>query len=325
MIITQTPLRVSLAGGGTDLRSFYEKGMGCVVSFAIDKYIYVIVKRRFDRKIYVNYSKREIVDSVEEIRHDLVREAMKMAGIRDGIEITTLADIPSEGTGLGSSSSVTVGLLNALYLYQGEIKTREELARRACEIEIDRVGKPIGKQDQYIAAYGGFRMFRFLNDGSVETEEVPIDEEQRKRLFSRFLLFFSHKTRKSDGILAEQRKKTPEIMEPLSRMVKLVEMTWSVLGGGELDAIGGILDEGWRIKRSLVDGISNPEIDVMYRKAIQAGARGGKICGAGGGGFLFLYCNLEHQDRVREVMNGYRELQFSFSRDGTKAIFNIRR
>ena len=325
MIITQTPLRVSLAGGGTDLKSFYSRGMGCVVSSAIDKYIYVIVKERFDEKIYVNYSKKEIVDRVEEIDHDLVREAMLMTGIREGIEITTLADIPSEGTGLGSSSSVTVGLLSALYTYQGVLKSQEELAREACEIEIDRIGKPIGKQDQYIAAYGGLRMFRFIQDDSVETEEICIDEELKRRLSSRLLLFFSHQTRRSESILEEQRRKTSQIMEQLSNMVKLAERAKTALYEGAFQEIGEILDAGWRLKRSLVDTISNGSIDEIYLRAIRAGARGGRICGAGGGGFLLLYCDLERQEMVREELQEYKELPFSLAKDGAKVIFNIRR
>lgn len=324
MIITQTPLRVSLAGGGTDLRSYYAHDVGAVVSSAIDKYIYVILKERFDRKIYVNYSLREIVDSVDEIRHDLVREAMRLAGVGEGIEITTLADIPSEGTGLGSSSSVTVGLLNAFHTYRGVLRTREELAREACEIEIDRVGKPIGKQDQYIAAYGGLRSFRFLSDDGVETEEIDLDRETKRRLSSRLLLFFSHQTRKSESILAEQRRKTPAMMEPLARMAKLAERTRGCLLEGAVDEVGAILDEGWALKRSLVDSISNGEIDGMYQTARAAGARGGKLCGAGGGGFLFLYCDLEHQESVRAALREYRELPFDLARDGTRVIFNIR-
>jgi D-glycero-alpha-D-manno-heptose-7-phosphate kinase len=324
MIITQTPLRISIAGGGTDLKSFYSCGMGCVVSTAIDKYIYVIIKERFDRKIYVNYSTREIVDRVEDIKHDLVREAMLRTGIHDSIEITTLADIPSEGTGLGSSSSVTVGLLNALYTYRGETKTQEDLAREACEIEIDRVGKPIGKQDQYIASYGGLRMIRFFPDEYVEVKAVSVDEEVNHHLSARLLLFFSHMTRKSESILEKQQKKTPLIMEALSNMVKLAERTETALMEGRFEEIGKILDEGWRLKKSLVDSITNGNINDMYEKAMQAGAGGGKICGAGGGGFLFIYCDLENQDKVREALGEYRELPFSLARDGSKVIFNIR-
>ncbi len=324
MIITRTPLRISIAGGGTDIESFYSREVGCVVSSAIDKFIYVIVKERFDRKIYVNYSQREIVDHVGDIRHDLVREAMLAAGIENSIEVTTLADIPSEGTGLGSSSSVTVGLLNAFYTYMGEHKSREELARQACDIEINRVGKPIGKQDQYIAAYGGLRMFRFLHDGTVETEEIVLDEELKLRLSSRLLLFFSNQTRKSESILEEQKRNTPRLMPPLSDMAKLAERAKTALMEGAIDEIGTILYEGWELKKSLSDRISNTMIDDMYENALSAGAGGGKICGAGGGGFLFLYSDLEHQENVRAVMNGYRELPFSLAEDGAKVIFNIR-
>lgn len=325
MIITQTPLRISLAGGGTDLKHFYTREGGCVISSAIDKYIFVIVKERFDDKIYINYSKKEIVDNVEEIQHDLVREAMKKTGVTKGVEITTLADIPSEGTGLGSSSSVTVGLLNALYIYQGEQMTQEKLASDACEIEIERIKKPIGKQDQYIAAYGNLRMFRFEKDGSVIVEKVKIPESTRRRLSSNLLLFYTHRTRSADSILKEQENNAKENIEYLREIKKYVEKLNEILLANELDEVGRILHETWILKKQLGKNVSNNELDKIYETALKAGALGGKLTGAGGGGFFLFYCPREKQEKLRSALKQLQELRFHLEIDGTKTIFNNRR
>jgi D-glycero-alpha-D-manno-heptose-7-phosphate kinase len=325
MIITQTPLRVSLAGGGTDVEDFYSLEGGCVISSAIDKYIYVIVKERFDDMIYVNYSKKEIVDRVEDIEHDLVREVMKKTGVTKGVEITTLADVPSEGTGLGSSSSVTVGLLNALYIYQGEQMTQETLASEACEIEIDRIKKPIGKQDQYIAAYGNLRFFRFEKDGHVKIEKMNIPESTRRRLSSNLLLFYTKRTRNSEAIFLEQKNKIDENIEYLRQIKKRAEMLKEILASNQLDEVGRLLHESWLIKKELASKISNREFDQIYNTAIRAGALGGKLAGAGGGGFFLFYCPREHQDSLRTALHTLQELRFHLEIDGSKAIFNNRR
>jgi D-glycero-alpha-D-manno-heptose-7-phosphate kinase len=325
MIITQTPLRVSLAGGGTDVEDFYSLEGGCVISSAIDKYIYVIVKERFDDMIYVNYSKKEIVDRVEDIEHDLVREVMKKTGVTKGLEITTLADVPSEGTGLGSSSSVTVGLLNALYIYQGEQMTQETLASEACEIEIDRIKKPIGKQDQYIAAYGNLRFFRFEKDGHVKIEKTNIPESTRRRLSSNLLLFYTKRTRNSEAILLEQKNKIDENIEYLRQIKKHAEMLKEILASNQLDEVGRLLHESWLIKKELASKISNREFDQIYNTAIRAGALGGKLAGAGGGGFFLFYCPRERQDSLRTALHKLQELRFHLEIDGSKAIFNNRR
>jgi D-glycero-alpha-D-manno-heptose-7-phosphate kinase len=325
MIITQTPLRISLAGGGTDVEDFYSLEGGCVISSAIDKYIYVIVKERFDDMIYVNYSKKEIVDRVEDIQHDLVREVMKKTGVTKGVEITTLADVPSEGTGLGSSSSVTVGLLNALYIYQGEQMTQETLASEACEIEIDRIKKPIGKQDQYISAYGNLRFFRFEKDGHVKIEKMNIPESTRRRLSSNLLLFYTNRTRNSETILLEQKNKVDENIEYLRQIKKHAEMLKEILASNQLDEVGRLLHESWLIKKELASKISNREFDQIYNTAIRAGALGGKLAGAGGGGFFLFYCPREHQDSLRTALHKLQELRFHLEIDGSKAIFNNRR
>lgn len=325
MVITQTPLRISLAGGGTDLEAFWSREAGAVTSMGIDKFIYVIVKERFDDKIYINYSRKEIVDSVDEIRHDLVREAMRISGIKKGVEITTLADVPSQGSGLGSSSSFTVGLLNAFYSFKGVQVPAEQLAREACRIEIDILGKPIGKQDQYIAAYGGVRFFQFNPDGSVDVERLPVFNEKYRRLGSNLLLFYTGKTRSADRILVRQKADTSQKMEYLRQIKKHASLVRKAIYEGDFDAIGEILHETWQIKKQLAEGISLPEFEEMYECARRAGAIGGKISGAGGGGFLLLYCPRAKQDDVRNALHGYRELPFMIEPDGSKVIFNYRR
>lgn len=325
MIISQTPLRVSFAGGGTDLASFYREEEGSVISSAIDKFIFVIIKERFDDKIYINYSKKEIVNSVEEIEHDLVREAMKKTGVSQGVEITTLADIPSSGSGLGSSSSVTVGLLNALYAYQGELVTAEKLAQEACEIEIDILNKPIGKQDQYIAAYGGMRFIKFCNNEEVKVERINLHNSHKRKFGSNLLLFFTGKTRSSDIILTEQKNNTNGKMKLLKQMKLQALKIKDALEANEFDEIGEILANGWNFKKQLASKITNGFIDEMYNKALDAGALGGKISGAGGGGFLLLYCPRENQNQVREALHGFREFPFFLEKDGSKIIFNMGR
>jgi D-glycero-alpha-D-manno-heptose-7-phosphate kinase len=325
MIITQTPLRVSLAGGGTDFEGFYSLEGGSVISSAIDKYVFVIIKERFDDKIYINYSKKEIVDQIEDIQHDLVREAMRKTGVTKGVEITTLADIPSEGTGLGSSSSIMVGLLNALYIYQGEQVTQETLAQEACEIEIERVKKPIGKQDQYIAAYGNLRFFRFEKDGQVKIEKMKIPESTRRRLSSNLLLFYTNRTRNADTILSEQKNNLKEKIEYLRKIKKYVEVLKEILFANELDEIGRVLHETWILKKQLANNVSDKELDQIYETAIRAGALGGKLAGAGGGGFFLFYCPRERQDSLRAALRQLRELRFHLEIDGSKTIFNNRR
>ncbi|MFA5036603.1 MAG: hypothetical protein WC479_05450 [Candidatus Izemoplasmatales bacterium] len=324
MIVSQTPLRVSFAGGGTDIQSYYDKSFGAVVSTAIDKYIYVIVKERFDDKIRVGYSKTELVDSVDEIEHDLVREAMKMAGVSKGVEIVTMADIPSEGSGLGSSSSVTVGLLNALYAYKGVFVPTDTLARQACEIEIDILGKPIGKQDQYIAAFGGIRHFQFYPD-DVTVNTVKLQDHDRRRLSKNLMLFYTGIARKADSILSDQVANTDDNMITLVEMREQAEALAQELSHNNVDAVGRFLAEGWKKKICLSRKISTNEIDDLVSKALKAGAKGAKITGAGGGGFLLLYVSPDRRGDVGFALRDYRELPISIGQDGSKIIFNVRR
>ncbi len=321
MLITQTPLRISFAGGGTDLESYYRESGGAVLSSAIDKYIYVILNKRFDDKIYLSYSKKEIVDTVDEIQHELVREAMRIAGITKGVEIAIMADIPSSGSGLGSSSSLTVGLLNAFHTYQGRQVTAEQLAREACEIEIVRCGKPIGKQDQYIAAYGGLNFFEFRPDGGVTVTPIRLGAIKR-HWGACMMLFFTDITRSADAILKEQNANTEQKRGALDRIKALAYQARDAVVAGRFDEIGDILRENWNLKKDLASGITRGEIDRMVAAAMGGGATGCKLCGAGGGGFLLTYCARNDKNRLRQAMRGYREMPFFLERFGSKVNYN---
>jgi D-glycero-alpha-D-manno-heptose-7-phosphate kinase len=325
MIVTQTPLRVSFFGGGTDLPRFYREHGGSVLSTAIDKYIFVVLKRRFDDRIRLGYTRTELVDSLDELEHELAREALRITGVTRQIEIGTLGDIPSAGSGLGSSSTVTVGILSALYAYLNSAQPAETLARQACEVEINRLGKPIGKQDQYIAAYGGFRFIRFLPDETVEVETVKLPVGARERLEMNLLLFFTDQTRSSESVLREVNRNMREQVSVLRAIGEMASEGRQLLEAGQLDVFGRLLHEGWRLKRRLAHSVSNDEIDDMYASAHAAGALGGKICGAGGGGFLLLYCPVGCRSAVRQALRGRRELPFRLEPDGSKVIFNYRR
>ncbi len=324
MIVVQTPLRVSFLGGGTDFEDFYLDYGGAVLSTAINKCVYVIVMKRFDDMIYVNYSQKEIVEHVEQLNHELVREAMKKTGVSKGVEITTLADIPSEGTGLGSSSAITVGLLQSLYAYQGHNVNTKELAEQACQIEIDILGKPIGRQDQYIAAFGNMQYITFSNNG-VEVERILIPSEAKRKLNRSFLVFYTGKTRKAAEILSEQKRNISNNVAILLEMKKLAQKGRRAVLDGAFDELGLLLHRSWQLKKELASKVTNAEIDEVYQTALKAGAIGGKITGAGGGGFLLLYCTNGKQDDVRAALHGLRELPFRFQPDGSKVIFNYGR
>jgi D-glycero-alpha-D-manno-heptose-7-phosphate kinase len=327
VIVTRTPLRISFAGGGTDFADFYRHWSGAVLSTAIDKYLYVIVKERFDDLIYVGYANKEIVEKVEDVQHELVREALLRTGVKRGIEISIMADIPSEGSGLGSSSALTVGLLNALSQYQGIAQPADWLARTACEIEINELGRPIGKQDQYIAAYGGLRHITFLSDGSMEIRRPHVSESQCRRLEEQLLLFYTGITRKSESILTEQKANIADRARILKAMRDQVGSFRYTLEQGQFQKLGALLHEGWQMKKQLAGGITNPQIDDLYSFALAAGAQGGKVAGAGGGGFLLLHCFPGQQQNLRAAMTqeaGVQELPFNLERDGSRVIFNCR-
>jgi D-glycero-alpha-D-manno-heptose-7-phosphate kinase len=325
MIITQTPLRIGLLGGGTDLPDYYREHGGRVLNCALDKYIYVIVKQRFDDDIYVNYSKKEIVSRVEDLEHELVREAMQMTGVTNGVEITTLADIPSAGSGLGSSSAVTVGLLHALSAYQGRQVSAEELAEQACAIEIDRCGKPIGKQDQYIAALGGIRDIRFGPGDRVVAEELGLSAHDRRALQRQIMLFYTGITRSANTILAEQNANIESTRPQLDLLRDLAGFAAGRLRNGDVDAIGPALRESWEAKRKLASGVSSDQIDRAVTRALDAGASGAKLTGAGGGGFLLVICAVERQRAVRQSLEDMRELPVKLDRQGSRIVLNVLR
>ncbi|MBM4436782.1 MAG: GHMP kinase [Actinobacteria bacterium] len=325
MIISQTPLRVSFFGGGTDFPAYFRAHGGAVLSAAIDKYVFVIVKERFDDDIYLNYSRKEIVASVDAIQHELVREAMRATGVTRGVEITTLADVPSTGTGLGSSSSVLVGLLHALHAYRGRLVTSAQLAEDACRIEIEALGRPIGRQDQYIAAYGDLRLIDFGPGDAVRVTRVEASGETRARLAERLMLFFTDRTRDASTILADQQHNIPNRLADLHRLKAQAHAGAERLLAGDLDGFGASLDVAWQTKKALASGVTDQGIDTLYARARAAGALGGKITGAGGGGFLMLYAPPFAQDAVRAAMRPLRELPVRFEVDGSKVIFNIRR
>ena len=325
MIISQTPLRVGLVGGGTDLPSYYRQHGGRVLNAAIDKYVYVVVKQRFDDEIYLNYSRKEIVSQVEDVEHDLVREAMHMAGVRGGVEITTLADIPSAGSGLGSSSSVTVGLLQALFTYQGRQLSAEELAERACAIEIDRCGKPIGKQDQYVAAYGGICDLRFGPGDGVQTEQICLSPERHRSFQDQLMLFYTGITRTADTILGEQKANIPDRLGQLQQLKDLAGEAVDGLRAGRPEAVGAALGKSWEAKRQLAQGVSNSALDEAVDSAMRAGATGAKVTGAGGGGFVLVMCPVEQQEAVRAALAPMRDLPISIDPFGSRVIFNVHR
>ncbi len=335
MIITKTPLRISFLGGGTDFRGYFRAEEGWVLSSAIDKFIYVVIKERFDRKIRVGYTKTEMADHVDEIQHELVRECLRKTGITHGVEIATMADIPSEGSGLGSSSTVTVGLLNAMYQYLNQPVSHEQLAREACEIEIEILGKPIGIQDQYIAAYGGQRFLHFgrgtsgkaengTSDDAVMVESLNLCTEQIRKLNEGLLLFYTNIARKAESVLEEQVQNIDQKLDLLRQMKRLALTARTALEEHEFDEFGHLLDQSWQLKKQLASRISNNVIDDLYNTAKAAGATGGKITGAGGGGFLLLYCHPHRRDDVRTALSSLQELPFRLEEGGSRVIFNCK-
>ncbi len=322
MIITRTPLRISFAGGGTDLPSFYrEFDGGAVTSAAIDRFIHVLVNPKFEGSIRVAYSRTENVDRLDELQHELVREAMRLSGVHRAVEIHTIADIPGEGTGLGSSSTVTVGLLNALYASRGVLRGPAELAEEACRIEIDLLGGHIGKQDQYIAAFGGLQYFEFRADGSVRASPIPLAAADRDRLGEHLSLYYTGTTRRAEGILKEQSDRTTENRDALLRMRSLAAEARSAIVAGEIARLGAILDEGWQLKRNLSTGITNDAIDDRYARAKAAGAYGGKITGAGGGGFLLLVHPPEQSRQIADALSPMERLPVRIAPEGSRILF----
>jgi D-glycero-alpha-D-manno-heptose-7-phosphate kinase len=322
VIITRTPLRISFAGGGTDLPSFYRQyGGGAVTSAAIDKFVHVLVNEKFDRSIRVAYSRTENVERLEQIEHGLFREGLRSTGLTEALEIHTVADIPGEGTGLGSSSTLTVGLLNALYAYRGVLKDPAELAEEACRIEIERLGGTVGKQDQYIAAFGGLQHFEFRPDDTVRASPIPLSAADREALSDHLSLYYTGITRQAEGILKDQDRRTEANQAALRRMREQAGEAREAILGCRFERLGALLDEGWQLKRTLSGGISNDAIDRMYGAARAAGAFGGKITGAGGGGFLLLVHPPEQSHQISAALSEWRRLPVRITAEGSRILF----
>lgn len=322
MIISRTPFRVSLAGGGSDLREYYARGRGFVVTMAIGRYMYVTVNRRFDDAIRVSYTRTEIVEHLDDLQHELIRESLRMTGLTRGIEVTTIADLPA-GIGLGSSSSLTVGVLNALYALKGEWHSAHDLARRACEIEIDVLHHPIGKQDQYIAAFGGLCEVQFLPDETVQVHPLVCPPGCRQRLVEHLMLFYTGMVRSAGSVLREARQRIVDNVEsPVDGLVAIADRMCDTLQNGSIDEVGELLDASWTLKKRMASNVSNNELDRLYQAARAAGALGGKVSGAGGGGCLLLYVPPGSQPGVRAAMSaaGLKEVAFSFEPEGSRIV-----
>jgi D-glycero-alpha-D-manno-heptose-7-phosphate kinase len=323
MILVKTPFRISFAGGGSDLPSFYRRHYGAVVSTTIDKFMYVAIHPYFHNKIRIKYSQTEDVDTVAQIRHPLVRECLTFQKIEQGMEIASFADVPA-GTGMGSSSAFTVCLLHALYALRSQPVTPEQLASEACFIEMERVGERIGKQDQYAAACGGLNYIRFNENGTVAIEQVKCSAQTRADLQRHLMLFYVGGERAASAILSEQSQNMEDRdkYERVTRMVGLASDLRSVLEKGQIALVGEILHEGWKLKSGLAVGTSNPVVDLHYRLAREAGASGGKLLGAGGGGFLLIFCHPDKQLAVRDALGDLREMTFAMTQQGSNVIYD---
>lgn len=323
MIVTRTPYRISFIGGGSDLPVFYKKSPGTVISTAINKYVYISIHPSFNPAITtVRCGEVEVANKVEEISHPIVKAALKKLGVQ-GVEITSVSDIPAQ-TGLGSSSSFTVGLLQGLYAYLGKERTHEELAQEACEIEIGILRAPIGKQDQYAAAYGGLNQYKFKSDNTVEAEAIKMSRKSLEELESSLLLFFTGITRSASKVLSEQSENlisNENKTKALQSMLDMIPSLRSELQKGNIDCLGEYLDRGWQIKRSLAKSISNAEIDEIYSRARKLGAQGGKLLGAGGGGFFLFYCHKDSQKNLIDNL-GLRYMNVKFDQQGAKVVFS---
>jgi D-glycero-alpha-D-manno-heptose-7-phosphate kinase len=325
MIITKTPLRLSFVGGGSDIAGFYREHGGAVLSTSIDKFVYITLNKRFDHTLRVSYSRTEEVEHTSQVQHPLVRAVLTKLGVEGGLEITSIADVPSRGTGLGSSSAFTVGLLHCVHAYHGVYRSRAELAAEACEVEIDILREPIGKQDQYGAALGGMNLIRFNPDDSIDIEPVFAPPGIIETVERSMVMFYTGITRSASAILQKQssemasdRRKT----DTMRRMVALTDVMRRALMESNPAAMGEILHESWLLKKSLSTDISTSLIDEIYDTAMAAGATGGKLLGAGGGGFMVFYAPPERHDGLRLALSKLRPIDFSFDRQGTSVIFH---
>jgi D-glycero-alpha-D-manno-heptose-7-phosphate kinase len=322
MVISKTPFRISFVGGGSDLPSYYLNHGGAVLSTSIDKYIYLSMHGYFmDNKYFLKYSKNELVDDINQINHPIIREVFRYFDI-NGVDFNSSADLPS-GTGMGSSSSFTSGLINLCSTFKGQYMSREEIAKLACKIEIDILKEPIGKQDQYACAVGGVNFIEFHKDGSVNVEKIHLSDEKKLEMSNNLLLFYLGNSRSASSVLSEQKQNIEDgkKIENLGKMVKLAYDLKSEILKGEIDALGDILHKGWTLKKELASGISSQIIDYYYKLAIDSGAIGGKLLGAGGGGFLLFYVKPENQIAVKNALKDLRFTEFNLDNSGTKIIY----
>ncbi len=324
LVVTRTPLRIAFAGGGTDLPDFYTRDYGAVLSTPINEYVYVTVKWHgalFNESYRLNYSETEHAESLDDIRNEIARECLRMVRVEPPIYISTVADLPAS-SGLGSSSSFAVGLLNALHALRGEQVSAGQLADEAVTVEIDTLGRPIGKQDQYAAAFGGLNYFRFMSDGSVTVEPQSMANGTLESLFSHLMLFWTGMTRDSSSVLSKQRSNIDERLDELTTMRQhAMELKTALSSGFDPAEVGSLLGETWRLKRQLAGAISNDRIDEWYGKAIAAGALGGKLCGAGGGGFLLFVVEPGRQQTVRETLADLKEIEVGYDVQGSQVVF----
>ena len=321
MIITRAPFRVSFCGGGSDLPNFYEKYGGCVLSTTIKKYMYLTAHSYFDKeKIVLKYSKTEIVNNYDEIEHRIFKQCLKDFDLK-GIELSSMADIPA-GTGLGSSSTFTVALLHLLHTYKGEYVSRYKLAKDACEIEIDKLGEPIGKQDQFAAAFGGLKFYEFMPNGFVNIEPIIMASKSFTKLENNLLMFYLGGTHSASAILKEQSNnvKTVDKAKVQKEMCEITRELKVELQNNNVDAVGELLHKNWMLKKTLASGISNALIDDIYEKAMNAGATGGKLLGAGGAGFMLFYVPEDKQKNVRIALNMFREMDFEMDNSGATIV-----
>ncbi len=326
MIIVRSPLRITLGGGGTDLASYYRAHEGFLIAAAIDKYVYITLHEGFSNELIIKYNKMERVSSVDEVEHPIVREAIKLVDAPwRGLEISSMADIPA-GTGLGSSSTFTTAVLRALHTYKNNLVQPHELARQACEIEIERLGEPIGKQDQYISALGGITALRFRKDDTVEAMPVPLSRETRDNLEDSLVMFYTGVTRSASGILKDQNEKSkkadPDMLKNLHYVKEMGDRSLALLTSGDLEGFGALMDEHWQHKKRRSGGMSNPQIDEWYAHAMANGATGGKLIGAGGGGFLMFHTSDKPRLRHAMLSQGLREVRFRFDFEGAKVLIS---
>lgn len=324
MIITRTPFRISFVGGGSDLEAFYSRRKGAVLSTSINQYMYISSHKFFEReKIRVKYSSTETVNKVADLEHPILRTVLQNFGIEGGLEISSIADVPS-GTGMGSSSSFTVGLLHNLYAATGKFVSKEQLAVEACRVEIEYLKEPIGKQDQYAAAIGGLNIIEFHTNGSVTVDPLHLPKETYDTLQDNLLLFYTGSQRSASAILAEQKNNTGAVKSAFDNLCEMVDLVYElrdVLYQNRLDSFGELLHRNWLLKKSLTGSISNGFIDEAYDRALRAGALGGKLLGAGGGGFLLFYCPKEKQSSLIEALHPLKPFDFRFDNEGSKLIY----